>query len=119
MRISDWSSDVCSSDLEPTVRYWPCDARARGSGNVRQHLPAFCWRVYIAAGAPTRGPRLYRTGGPRRRTLHIAHARRSDTTPGRSHLRGPIGRASWGERGCQYVLIRVVAAPLKKKKKKK
>src|SRR3546814_2727866 len=31
MRISDWSSDVCSSDLDP------CDDRARDEGIDRQH----------------------------------------------------------------------------------
>src|SRR3546814_16038111 len=34
------------------------------------------------------------------------------------HPEGEIGRASWRERGCQYVLISVVADTLKKKTKK-
>src|SRR3546814_8185488 len=29
MRISDWSSDVCSSDLGDLSGYWPCHASAR------------------------------------------------------------------------------------------
>src|SRR3546814_18496368 len=45
MRISDWSSDVCSSDLSPVVILWPTDpatpaalrsmAKAYGIGGVR------------------------------------------------------------------------------------
>src|SRR3546814_2163869 len=40
MRISDWSSDVCSSDLQPHYRYAPdaiaVMATAPWPGNVRQ-----------------------------------------------------------------------------------
>src|SRR3546814_1702821 len=49
MRISDWSSDVCSSDLQPreVYMYWGGDER----GNDYQKEPArhdFAWSVPIA-----------------------------------------------------------------------
>src|SRR3546814_4541122 len=35
MRISDWSSDVCSSDLLPSTREDPCDERISGFPRAR------------------------------------------------------------------------------------
>src|SRR3546814_6262267 len=41
MRISDWSSDVCSSDLYPFARSWPMGLPDRSAGvrKVRGELP--------------------------------------------------------------------------------
>src|SRR3546814_11833871 len=108
MRISDWSSDVCSSDLFRTPLHLQgrppqAPARllpdrpaglglARGRGPVRQ--PAGRDPATAGAGA--------RVGG--------AAVRAQRPTP-------EIGRASCRERGCQYGLISVVAVLFKKKKK--
>src|SRR3546814_9271770 len=76
MRISDWSSDVCSSDL-------------RGLGFAR--------RFAVAVGADP--GRLDRGGrGP-----FAQAARRSGRARARDHGPGEIGRASCRERVCQYV----------------
>src|SRR3546814_14718424 len=71
MRISDWSSDVCSSDLDEDVdgalrgviavedvRY-PVVEHPRGAGRVGDHLVQ---RLRIDAGADTEGHRLGRGG---------------------------------------------------------
>src|SRR3546814_7222887 len=85
MRISDWSSDVCSSDLISSCR-----------SNLARKLRASSGR-----GALRRG-----------RRLHTAldaqwHARGSDRRCGAAmgglHLCLKIGRASCRERVCQYV----------------
>src|SRR3546814_5160948 len=39
MRISDWSSDVCSSDLR-------AEARGRGAGRMSRAKPAAAWPIY-------------------------------------------------------------------------
>src|SRR3546814_6189135 len=88
MRISDWSSDVCSSDL--------IGRAGRGPGRRE------------AGGAPE-GPRRVGEGGAD-----------AEDAPGRveqdrSMPRVEIGRASCGERVCQYVSLPVVAVSLKKK----
>src|SRR3546814_18325785 len=94
MRISDWSSDVCSSDLS--------------RHDVREH------RAAVSDGQLYRGPspddceRLVRRS-----------RRRGDTIPD-----GPvyqvtsmreIGRASCRERVCKYVEISVVDVTINKK----
>src|SRR3546814_13221834 len=110
MRISDWSSDVCSSDLAGTgslrppgrARPLPDPARpVRADGDaVRPRRPGAA-----VAGAGTR-PALARPRGLARRPARAAAA-----------LRRPraIGRAPCRERVCQYVLISGVAGSLKKK----
>src|SRR3546814_6462661 len=76
MRISDWSSDVCSSDL--------ADARAIGEER------------------PARGGELF--ARPVRRLRHARRARRGVSRGGgRSREDHQIGRASCRERVCQYV----------------
>src|SRR3546814_13540011 len=108
MRISDWSSDVCSSDL--AISRKPLD-ELRLQLETRELLrqsffvePApFVGRVIFVA-TPHRGSYLaeYSLGG------FIA-----------GFVRLPfnqIGRASCRERVCQYVYISVGAVSLKKKK---
>src|SRR3546814_18388329 len=114
MRISDWSSDVCSSDLlvrqcEPAfypaeraeIRTDMASGRAfdRADERSRQHgLPGL--DASAVSGQAIDEPR-YRTG-------RIAqHARTAA---------GQIGRATCRERVCQYVSISGVAVSLKKKK---
>src|SRR3546814_11479557 len=88
MRISDWSSDVCSSDLADRARQgrelYP--AAGQGRSDAVRHR-----------GDPGRWP-----GHLRRRC-------------GDAVLDSEIGRASCRERVCQYVEISVVAGSLKKK----
>src|SRR3546814_1887437 len=76
MRISDWSSDVCSSDLQdiPKLRYMPISPGSRG----RNQPP------------PTSGNNPIAVSG-------MANISRSVA------MRCEIGRASCRERVCQYV----------------
>src|SRR3546814_18901735 len=86
MRISDWSSDVCSSDLCPARRPRPRPRPGRGRPML------FGSRSAAASALPCS-------------SLPSSCASGSDE----------IGRASCRERVCQYVLISVVAVSLKKK----
>src|SRR3546814_6760153 len=54
MRISDWSSDVCSSDLHPRrrprARHLPSAVRARGDGRLEPHPARKIGAVAARAG---------------------------------------------------------------------
>src|SRR3546814_16693511 len=101
MRISDWSSDVCSSDLCGTRKGWPC---------------AGPFRVKVAD----------KRGRERCRVRPTEAADDGDgrflATPEATQVRAvgaglcQIGRASGRERVCQSVEISVGAGSLKKKK---
>src|SRR3546814_16659376 len=94
MRISDWSSDVCSSDLILGHRL---DA-ARDAGAARApELPDL------------RRPLPQRSGDHGGDRQRLRRPRRAG--PGRSRQ---IGRASCRERGCTHVSISVVADAFKK-----
>src|SRR3546814_15765682 len=115
MRISDWSSDVCSSDLllEQFV-----------AGLVAERVVDRLEAIEIeqeqrgrAIGAPRLGERLIE------RPLHLlavgepgqlVEARHSCDLGVRAALQ--IGRASCRDRVCQYVSISVGAGSLKKKR---
>src|SRR3546814_18373121 len=98
MRISDWSSDVCSSDLLAIPRL----ERAR---HVRLRTVA---QDQGEAGDRVERPQDERQADDLPQFLCRAFLRR---------LRGrvEIGRASCRERVCQYVSITVVAVSLKNK----
>src|SRR3546814_15620321 len=100
MRISDWSSDVCSSDLRPHAGDRRQEDRAApdplGHPARRRAVPDRQRRGALAGGAD-QGDR--RAGGGRRGGAF------------------EIGRASCRERVCQYVYISWVAVSLKKNKK--
>src|SRR3546814_17249322 len=108
MRISDWSSDVCSSDLEavggPVHRDCPRGLALQSRVHARCQqllgglvlLPGF-GRPHDGIGA--QGDRV---ALPRDRAAVI-------------HPPPEIGRASCRERVCQYVYISVVAVYLNKK----
>src|SRR3546814_4525113 len=72
MRISDWSSDVCSSDLGITG--WLCDER-RGSHlrELVRHIPAN--RLMIETDAPYLLPRTVRPQPAHRRNepMYLRH----------------------------------------------
>src|SRR3546814_14883064 len=120
MRISDWSSDVCSSDL---VR----DREQRIQGSGRARLRRLCGALLPPAALSA--PVLRRPVGsgcavclrPCRRCMavgfrppaagHLPSAVFSlaqDRPPGRREL----GRASCRERVCKYVSISVVSVSL-------
>src|SRR3546814_12100004 len=95
MRISDWSSDVCSSDLAPLdrVQHRPGEAAVDPGAQPRHmHLDP------VGAGVEVDPPYGLEQGLARDRAT--GHAQ--------------IGRASCRERVCQYVSISVVAVSLKK-----
>src|SRR3546814_20043272 len=110
MRISDWSSDVCSSDLPHAVRV--LDAAARGSGQAPD--PERGARPQAGAHPqPGRGARRVRVLRQRRRV----RAERVASVARGGDGRGKIGRESWRESVGPDVWISVVAGSLKKKKK--
>src|SRR3546814_14417040 len=84
MRISDWSSDVCSSDLSSSVA--PADSSA--------------W--FQACSQPSKSVMSRLLMG--RKSLTCCAARKTTE----------IGRASCRQSVCQYVSISVAARPLKK-----
>src|SRR3546814_18803964 len=87
MRISDWSSDVCSSDLKDVE-----SVQAFGT-ELDPYAPRYEW------------------------INHSIHGRHQHLERSRLRIGGEeIGRASCRERVCQYVSISVVAVSLKKKK---
>src|SRR3546814_15658195 len=97
MRISDWSSDVCSSDLaDPRPSLVACNTT-------------------IGYGAPNKAGS---------HNVHGSPLGADEIAAPREHLEWPheaflipdedIGRASCRERLCQYVLISVVPDSLKK-----
>src|SRR3546814_16715804 len=101
MRISDWSSDVCSSDL---ARRAPADVGVVAArADVEQQL--------LAGIVEHR--RDHRDVGQVGAAV-VGRVQRIDVT--RPHGRPEIGRASCRERVCQYVYISVVAVYLTKKK---
>src|SRR3546814_15942397 len=120
MRISDWSSDVCSSDLAtfnrevpgsnpggPTTFSHRCESFTRAASPFAARILRASefpdranWRVWSVHRPPKQAPGM-------RRDVPDA--------PGRNH--DEIGRASCRERVCQYVSISVVDATLKNKNK--
>src|SRR3546814_14040759 len=106
MRISDWSSDVCSSDLEEGGKRKGCGDR-RGCARTRRRTSAGAQRRHerrIAVGD------LRQSDAGRSGVEHPEHG---------SPARHEIGRASCRERECRYVLIPVVGVLLKKNNKNK
>src|SRR3546814_11788662 len=109
MRISDWSSDVCSSDLAGRGSDPVVTEQQQGevpAEPVRQKIPLR--QMTVDEGHA--GARAFPEGG-------IVGIRRCIIGKGRGLARidEQIGRASCRERVCQYVEISVVAVALKKK----
>src|SRR3546814_12601215 len=127
MRISDWSSDVCSSDLE-----WqggrPCGAEGR---RVVGERGAYRRRRRLRlSGAGARAHGIAGQGGEER-DRRRRHPPLAPLRPGRLPRRPPrragagrppgrqqIGRAPCGERVGRFVYISVVQVAQQKKKKK-
>src|SRR3546814_12188345 len=105
MRISDWSSDVCSSDLEAGVAEHVLDVE----------LPAVDLRrllVHRHVDAEHR-QRIARLAGDGAGRLPVLADAGLDH-PRRTGIVVEIGRASCRARVCQYVYILVVAVSFKK-----
>src|SRR3546814_13752534 len=102
MRISDWSSDVCSSDLTNAVQYAWLRLLAKGGESL------------MVVGDDDQS--IYGWRGARIENLHQF----SQDFPDAETIRlEPIGRASCRERVCQYVSLSVVAVSLQKNKRHK
>src|SRR3546814_13970856 len=101
MRISDWSSDVCSSDLLTRRPQFLAVADARR----KAVLPGLILqiRAHDERQQPREDEPAVRVGFTASRKIGNAVARN----------RAQIGRASCRERVCQYVYISVVAVSLK------
>src|SRR3546814_18241707 len=116
MRISDWSSDVCSSDL--------CFGEAHQGDALLTAERIFLYqRLHTATrllraqlldqGSSRRSSGALRFGGQ----AGFAKQQRHATPPWHARCGADhIGRASWRERGWQEVLISAVAVIIKKKK---
>src|SRR3546814_15661435 len=120
MRISDWSSEVCSSDLSKTFR------SSTNSVGSRKRLPAPCPRSLDFSCLPSP---LGVSPADDRDRRHILVRHPAEIVAEREHravLSLPpagaaqylevileIGRASCRERVCPYVELRVVAGSLK------
>src|SRR3546814_13500354 len=108
MRISDWSSDVCSSDLDATdvvaARYPGIEfVKAPYLNDHEQVLRTFEARIQeILEGSGN---------------MNCQMCKYREQVLGFEAEIGQIGRAACRERVCQYVEISVVAGSLKKKKK--
>src|SRR3546814_11657577 len=99
MRISDWSSDVCSSDL------LMCEANGLDAGDTPHLRDAMVDLIKIVEG-------FFACG--------VASSVYGQADPSGNFMPEPvfsneIGRASCRERVCQYVSISVVAVSLKRK----
>src|SRR3546814_14198721 len=97
MRISDWSSDVCSSDLVGVVGG---DLARRLDRGVRAVAGRMILEQHVGQ-VPARAEILQAGGGVEPVRLGIA-----DALDALQHVRPAgeeIGRASGRERGCQYV----------------
>src|SRR3546814_11164386 len=100
MRISDWSSDVCSSDLRAALaRFEMADAAGMGAGEAALFMPEeFGFDEFAGnRAAVDRGKGLARTDAfvvDRAGDQFLARARRAAEQ---------IGNASCRERVCQYV----------------
>src|SRR3546814_11878655 len=100
MRISDWSSDVCSSDLTNT---------ARSDADLHRVHASFNQVSYPLGSSDVAADDL---------SFFVSLAQIGNGLQRRSVLAvGAIGRASCRDRVCQYVSISGVDVSLKKKQK--
>src|SRR3546814_12602310 len=115
MRISDWSSDVCSSDLirgrkvEDAMNILAFSKKAMAV-DVRKVLASAIANAENNQNLDVDTLVISEASVGKSLTMKRFHAR------GRGKSTRKIGRASCRERVCQYVLISVVAVQLKKNK---
>src|SRR3546814_5392082 len=117
MRISDWSSDVCSSDLDDDKRHFSAIVELRQIAGKTDPLkmPAeYQWRLadnYLGFGMRDRAEEIYRNlAATAPDAKRIGHANlqlaefdyeRGYNAEARATLYRKIGRASCRERECQ------------------
>src|SRR3546814_17377748 len=110
MRISDWSSDVCSSDLLAAECGWG-PGRAGNRQGERQNETTHEDPLF-AQGASS-ADRSGIASGVREASWVVRHSRyKKGLSRG---VREQIGRESCRDRGCKYVESSVVDGSLKKK----
>src|SRR3546814_12833765 len=97
MRISYWSSDVCSSDLDPCVVAWLLKPELFGGRE--------CHVAVATASELTLGQTVVDWWGVAKRRPNCLVVDRIDA----DGFYDQIGRAACRERVCQYVKISVVA----------
>src|SRR3546814_13639629 len=107
MRISDWSSDVCSSDLAapPSVPHVATNGDLESPGQLEKPCVDRTAKHYIG------GKQARPDGGYSRRVLgadgtllgEVAQGNRKDIRNAVEAAQKQIGRASCRERVCQYV----------------
>src|SRR3546814_14757295 len=107
MRISDWSSDVCSSDLQSMYDIPPLIFF------LRKHHGKFISKIELAKGIPSISFNLRHGGAanidrkdPKQSIAEILKLANNMKTKNWSAFifpEGKIGRASCRERVCQYV----------------
>src|SRR3546814_17513858 len=112
MRISDWSSDVCSSDLTRRRTGRP-SARIDAKGSEK---PSSTTPTRSSFFVPTRSPGCAAAGSSDRFAATAPRSTDHVSTPKASTYRCEIGSASSRESGCQDVESQVVDVELKKKK---
>src|SRR3546814_19146587 len=106
LRISDWSSDVCSSDLDGCCRGNPLASAHLLRTPGRRARPSGKWMVFPPPeGSP--GPSRHTADGGVRGDAALA-----------AHAPVEIGRASDRGRGGQEEVIPVRAGAIKKQKRK-
>src|SRR3546814_18109715 len=107
MRISDWSSDVCSSDLPRHGGDDITGALGIAAGHIlHESANAHDMRVRLASGEGLH--RAHDSSRAAHVPLHVLHARgrldgNTASVEGHALADEEIGRASGRERGCQYV----------------
>src|SRR3546814_17962800 len=102
MRISDWSSDVCSSDLIALAREGKREflAQAQPPGHVGDHLHAHLLGEMIEIDVAALVNALSHIDGAMAAAFPAV-----ETTFASAGRASEIGRASRRERMCQYVSI--------------
>src|SRR3546814_11869657 len=136
MRISDWSSDVCSSDLPAEVEDVAQEAFIKAYRALPQFRGDSAFYTWLYRIAINTARNWQVSSGRRPSTLNVIETEDGETfsqIDNLTDIRTPesvlasreivetvneIGRASSRERACQYVSISVVSVALKKKKKR-
>src|SRR3546814_20306533 len=117
MRISDWSSDVCSSDLDGLPEHFHIVPEPAPEEERIKTAEAFF--AAVPARVSHGGDRAFYAPGPDRIQLppfsafHDAHGYYATRAHETVHWK--IGRGSCRARVCQFVYYSVVAVSLKKK----